>query len=215
MHLPSNIKYLAIEGVIGVGKSTLVKYLSRYFNCQALYEDFANNPFLSEFYKDRSNYAFQTQIVFLLSRHKQIKELFGQQNLFSGPIISDYIFAKDQIFASLNLDENELALYNKLLPMLEKDLVKPDYVVYLQANVDVLMERIHQRDRTFERNIEESYIQSLIEYYNSFFMHYTESPVLIVNCNDLDFVRNNDDLEFLIQHICKAPDGTNFLSPIS
>jgi deoxyadenosine/deoxycytidine kinase len=124
------------------------------------------------------------------------------------------MFAKDKIFASLNLDENEMALYNKLAPLLEKDLPKPDYVVYLQANTDILMDRIASRDRIFERNIEEKYIDALNECYNSFFMHYNDSPLLIVNTNDIDFVKNPDDFQLLLTTICKTPQGTNYFSPM-
>ncbi len=125
------------------------------------------------------------------------------------------MFAKDKIFASLNLDDNEMALYNKLSLLLEKDLPKPDYVVYLQANTDILMERIATRDRVFERNMDEQYIDALNECYNSFFMHYTDSPLLIVNTNDIDFVKNPADFQLLLTNICRAPQGTNFFSPIS
>ncbi len=186
-----------------------------HINCQVLLEDFTNNPFLSQFYRDRHSYAFQTQIVFLLSRHKQIKDTVHQQDLFAPQVISDYMFAKDKIFASLNLDDNEMAVYNKLVPFLEKDLPRPDYVVYLQANTDVLMERIASRDRIFERNMDDKYIDALNECYNSFFMHYTSSPLLIVNTNDIDFVKNPADFQFLLDNICRAPQGINYLSPLS
>ena len=215
MQLPKNIRYLAVEGVLGVGKSTLVKYLGKHIHSQIVLEDFTNNPFLTSFYKNRSAYAFQTQMVFLVSRHKQIKETIHQQDLFAPQIISDYMFAKDKIFASLNLDDNEMALYNKLSPLLEKDLPKPDYVVYLQANTDILMERIATRDRIFERNMDEKYIDALNECYNSFFMHYTDSSLLIVNTNDIDFVKSLSDFQLLLTNICRAPRGTNYFSPIS
>ncbi len=215
MQLPKNIRYLAIEGVLGVGKSTLTRYLAKSLGCHPLLEDYENNPFLENFYQDRQSYAFQTQMVFLLSRHKQIKDLFNQQNLFRPQIIADYIFAKDKIFASLNLDENEMSLYNKITPFLEKELVAPDYVVYLQASTEVLLDRIALRDRAFERNIDEKYIDALNECYNSFFLHYSDSPLLIVNTNNLDFVKNTQDFNTLVEAILKVPNGTTYFSPLN
>lgn len=214
LQLPKNIRYLAIEGVIGAGKSTLVKYLSQHIHCSSLYEDFENNPFLSDFYADRDSLAFQTQVVFLLSRHKQIKECFGQQDMFSPQIVSDYMFAKDKIFASLNLDENEMALYNKLTHLLEKDLAQPDYVVYLQASTDVLLERIAHRNRSYERHMDRKYIESLNECYNSFFHHYKASPLLIINTNEIDFVRYQEDFNLLLDTILNVREGTNYFSPV-
>lgn len=213
MQLPKHIRYLAVEGVIGAGKSSLVRLLSKHLNCQMLLEDYTNNPFLNSFYENRKAYAFQTQMVFLLSRHKQSKETFLQQDMFSPQIISDYMFDKDKIFASLNLDENEMALYHKISELLEKDIVNPDYVVYLQANTEVLLDRISLRDRTFERNIEETYIDALNECYNAYFLHYTKSPLLIVNTNDIDFVRHPEDFQMVLETICKAPQGANYYSP--
>lgn len=211
--LPKGIRYLAVEGVLGAGKTTLVRYMCQALGAQILLEDFENNPFLTAFYENRKSFAFQTQIVFLLSRHKQIKDTFHQQNMFAPQIIADYAFPKDRIFASLNLDENEMALYNKIANLLEKDIVKPDYVVYLQANTDVLLERIAMRDRAFERNIDLDYIAALNECYNSFFMHYDDTPLLIVNTNDIDFVRHPEDFQMILDTICRAPQGSNFYSP--
>ena len=214
MLLPKSIRYLAVEGVLGVGKSTLVKYLSKSTQCQPLLESYADNPFLDSFYKNREAYAFQTQIFFLLSRYNQIKETFHQQDLFHPQIISDYMFLKDRIFASINLNENEMAIYNKICSLLEKDLPQPDYIVYLQASTEVLMERIAMRDRPYERNIDEKYLDALNECYNSFFMHYSETPVLIVNTNEMDFVKSAEDYQFLLENICRIPGGRNFLSPM-
>ncbi len=214
MNLPKSIRYLAVEGVIGVGKSTLVKYLSEHMACQPLFEEFETNPFLSEFYRDRKKFAFQTQIFFLLSRYRQILETFHQQDLFSPVRISDYMFNKDKIFASLNLDENEMALYSKLSALVERELTKPDYIIYLQANTDILLDRIRMRDRAYERNVDPKYIEALNECYNSYFMHYADSPLMIVNTNDIDFVRNPDDLQLLLEHICKAPRGVTYFSPM-
>ncbi len=213
--LPERVRYVAVEGVIGVGKSTLVKSLSERMGCVPLYEEFENNPFLSEFYKDKSRYAFQTQVFFFLSRFRQIQEVFQQQDLFRPQIISDYMFAKDKIFATLNLDENELSLYYKFAGLLERDLVKPDYAVYLQADTKTLMQRIRFRDRPYERNIDENYIDALNKAYNTFFHYYSASPLMIINTNNIDFVRNPDDLSLLVDTISKVPEGVTYFSPTS
>lgn len=215
LSLPDRVRYVAVEGVIGVGKSTLVRALCERMGCMPLYEEFENNPFLSDFYKDKSRYAFQTQVFFFLSRYRQIQELFQQQDLFRPQIVSDYMFAKDKVFATLNLDENELALYYKFSEMLERDLVKPDYVVYLQADTRTLMNRIRLRDRAYERTIEEAYIESLNQAYNTYFHYYSASPLLVVNTNNIDFVRNPEDLDLLVNRITKVPEGVSYFSPTS
>jgi 2-amino-4-hydroxy-6-hydroxymethyldihydropteridine diphosphokinase len=215
LSLPDRIRYMAVEGVIGAGKSTLVKILGERLGCMPLYEEFENNPFLSDFYKDKSRYAFQTQVFFFLSRFRQIQEVFQQQDLFRPQIVSDYMFAKDKVFATLNLDENEMALYYKFSEMLERELVKPDYVVYLQADTRTLMNRIRLRDRPYERTMEEAYIESLNQAYNTYFHYYTASPLLIVNTNNIDFVRHPDDLEMLVNRIVQVPDGVSYFSPTS
>jgi deoxyguanosine kinase len=213
--LPERIRYVAVEGVIGAGKTTLVKALSERMGCMPVYEEFENNPFLSDFYKDKDRYAFQTQVFFFLSRYRQIRELFQQQDLFHPQIISDYMFAKDKIFATLNLDENEVALYYKFADLMERDLVKPDYAVYLQADTKTLMQRIRMRDRAYERNIDESYIDALNQAYNTYFHYYSASPLLIINTNNIDFVRNPQDLDLLVELIGKVPEGVTYFSPTS
>lgn len=213
--LPDRVRYVAIEGVLGVGKSTLVKALCDRMGCQPLYEEFENNPFLSDFYKDKSRYAFQTQIFFFLSRYKQIQDVFQQQDLFRPQILSDYMFAKDKIFATLNLDENEMTLYYKFTELLERELVKPDYVVYLQADTKTLMSRIRMRDRAYERNMEETYIEALNQAYNTYFHYYSNSPLLIINTNNIDYVKNPEDLNLLVNEIAKVPEGVTYFSPTS
>ncbi len=211
--IPEHIRYVAVEGVIGAGKTTLVKALGDKLGCQALMEEFENNPFLSDFYRDRSRHAFQTQMFFLLSRHRQIQELFQQQDLFRPQVLSDYMFAKDRIFASLNLDENEMGLYSRLADLVERQLPRPDYVIYLQADTKTLMQRIRMRDRFYERNMDEGYIEALNQAYTAYFHHYVESPLLIVNTNHIDFVRRPDDLNLLVQQILKAPEGVTYFGP--
>lgn len=213
--LPERLRYVAVEGVIGVGKTTLVKLLGERMASTSLFEEFENNPFLADFYRDRHRFAFQTQVFFLLSRFRQIQEHFQQQDLFHPQVVSDYMFAKDKIFAAQNLEENEMGLYQRLSGLLERQLPRPDYVIYLQADTKTLMDRIRQRDRHYERPIEESYIESLNQAYNNFFHYYEDSPLLIVNTNHIDFVRSTDDLNLLLDQILKAPEGTTYFSPVS
>ncbi|MCR4417407.1 MAG: deoxynucleoside kinase [Ignavibacteria bacterium] len=194
------LQYIAIEGVIGAGKTTLATLLSERLNADLVLEQFEINPFLEKFYKDRRRYAFQTQIFFLVNRYIQQQNLL-QANLFKQYLVSDYIFEKDRIFASINLEGDELKLYETLASQLEKNILKPDLVIYLQSSVDRLMENIRKRDRTFERNIQRSYIEQLNEAYNHFFFAYKSTPLLIVNTNEIDFINNKEDLENLIQLI--------------
>ncbi len=179
--------YVAIEGPIGVGKTTLARILSRAFNSELLLEVFEENPFLSDFYADRQRYAFQTQIFFLLSRYRQQSDTIPRV-LKSSPLISDYLFAKDRLFAHLNLQGDELTVYEQLHTALAVHIPTPDLVVYLQARTDVLMERIAFRDRPYERNMERRYIDDLRLAYEEFFAHYTEAPVLRLDTNDLNLV---------------------------
>ena len=213
--LPERIRYISVEGVIGVGKSTLVRALCERMGCMPLFEEFENNPFLSDFYKDKSRYAFQTQMFFFLSRYRQIQDVFHQQDLFRPQILSDYMFAKDKIFATLNLDENELQLYYKMADIMERNLIKPDYAIYLQADTKTLMSRIRLRDRPYERGMDEAYIESLNQAYNTFFHYYSGSPLLIINTNNIDFVRNPEDLNLLVETIAKVPEGVTYFSPTS
>jgi deoxyguanosine kinase len=211
--LPDHLRYVAIEGVIGAGKTTLVRLLGERLGGQTLYEEFENNPFLADFYKDRHRFAFQTQIFFLLSRFRQIQDYFQQQDLFRPQVVSDYMFAKDKIFATQNLDENEMGLYQRLSGLMERQLPRPDYVVYLQADTKTLLGRIKQRDRDYERNIDDGYIDALNQAYNAYFHYYDASPLLIVNTNHMDFVRKEDDLNLIIDQIVKAPEGVTYYSP--
>jgi deoxyguanosine kinase len=211
--LPERLRYVAVEGVIGAGKTTLVRLLGERLGAQTLFEEFENNPFLADFYRDRNRFAFQTQIFFLLSRFRQIQEYFQQQDLFRPQVVSDYMFAKDRIFATQNLDENEMGLYQRLSSLMDRQIPRPDYVVYLQADTPVLMDRIRRRDRDYERNMDEAYIESLNQAYNAYFHYYDASPLLIVNTNHIDFVRREDDLNLLVDQILKAPEGVTYWSP--
>ncbi len=181
--------YVAIEGPIGVGKTTLARILSKALNTELLLEVFEENPFLAKFYEDRERYAFQTQIFFLLSRYRQQSDVIPRV-LQHSPLVSDYLFAKDRIFAHLNLRGDELAVYEQLHQALAVHIPVPDLVVYLKASTDVLMERIAFRDRPYERNMSRQYIEDLRAAYERFFATYREAPVLTIDTNHLNLVSN-------------------------
>lgn len=206
-------RYIVVEGPIGVGKTSLSNILSERFTGRRVLEVVEENPFLANFYADRQKYAFQTQIFFLLSRFRQQQELF-QQELFSSMTVSDYLFAKDRIFACLNLDGPELALYDRVFDALGPRVTKPDLVIYLQARLDVLLHRIKKRGREFERKFDAGYLESLVHAYNDFFAHYTETPLLVVNTSDIDFVNNEEDCQNLLQTIRQAKAGTQHYLPL-
>ena len=205
--------YVAVEGVIGVGKTTLATLLAKKWGAHLKLEVVEENPFLAQFYADMRAYAFQTQLFFLLSRHRQQVDL-KQYDLFMERVVSDYMFAKDRIFANITLDDNELALYTRLAELLERDVPKPDVVVYLQASVEVLMERIRKRGRRFERDMSREYLLALTEAYNHFFFHYKDTPLIVVNTNDIDFVENTADFEELAREIEEHEKGTGYYVPI-
>ena len=210
---PSDLKHIAIEGVIGAGKTSLTLKLAKLLKGRAVLEKFEENPFLEKFYDDIEHYAFQTQMFFLLSRYKQQQEL-AQMDLFEQTTVSDYMFEKDKIFAYLNLQDDELRLYETLVSLLERTVPKPDLVVYLQCNVEHLMANIRKRGRKFERTISAEYIQGLNEAYNYFFFRYKSSPLLIVNADQLDFVNNEKDFENLASEILKPRKVAEYYNPI-
>lgn len=204
---PSDVRYIAIEGVIGAGKTSLAKLIAERLDAKLLLEKFEENPFLPKFYEDPDHYAFQTQIFFLLSRYKQQQELF-QGELFHHFVVTDYIFDKDKIFAYLTLQDDELKLYETLIGTIEKNIPTPDLVVYLQSSVERLMANIKKRGRSYEENMSEEYIKDLNEAYNYFFFRYKAAPLLIINATEIDFVNNKEDFEDLLHQILrkdKAP----------
>ena len=193
-------KYIAIEGVIGAGKTSLARKLSKKLSSKLVLEEFEENPFLEKFYEDRKRYAFQTQMFFLINRFKQ-QEQFNQEDLFTEFVVSDYIFDKDQIFAYLNLSGEELKLYESIFPLLKRDLRQFDLVIFLQASVDRLIYNIKKRNRPIEKNLTRTYIRELSEAYNNFFFKYNSTPLLIVNTTDIDFVNKEDDFNELYKQI--------------
>jgi deoxyguanosine kinase len=206
-------RYIVVEGPIGVGKTTLARLLAEEFNARPVLEQVEENPFLKKFYDDPGTYAFQTQIFFLLSRYRQQRQL-AQQDLFSQSTVADYLFAKDQIFAQANLDTEELALYRQLFGLLDSRLPKPDLVVYLQARADVLMERLHKRDRDYERRIAPEYVKRIAEAYRDFFFYYDDTPLLVVNSSEVDFVAHSDELADLVREIRGMGRGVQHYIPL-
>jgi deoxyguanosine kinase len=206
-------RYIVVEGPIGVGKTSLTRALAERFSGRTVFEQVEENPFLASFYQDRNKYAFQTQLYFLLSRFKQQQELF-QQELFSRVTVSDYLFAKDRIFASITLDPNELALYERVYEHLGPRVMRPDLVIYLQARLDVLLARIRKRGREFERRFDPEYLAELARTYNDFFHRYDETPLLVINTSDIDFVESERDFEELIRAVGSIRAGTHYYQPL-
>ena len=206
-------RYIVVEGPIGVGKTALTRALARRFAARTVFEIVEENPFLASFYQDRNKFAFQTQLFFLLSRFKQQQELF-QQELFSQATVSDYLFAKDRIFASITLDPNELALYERIYEHLGPRVMKPDLVIYLQARLDVLLARIRKRGREFERRFDAEYLAELSRTYNDFFHRYDETPLLVINTSDIDFVESEKGFEELIRAMGSIRAGTHYYQPL-
>jgi len=204
--------YLAIDGPIGVGKTTLVEKLCERFEGVKLLED-VSNPFLADFYKDRPGTAFQTQLYFLLSRYKQQQDMH-QRGLFERMVVADYTFDKDRIFAYLNLSDDELALYDKLYKLLEPQVRKPDLMLYLVADVDTCLERVKRRQRSFERHLAGDYLAQLIDAYNHYFHYYDRSPLLVVDTRHIDFVHRSEDFEDLVKILAKPVKGTEYYVPV-
>ena len=210
---PKTPRYIAIEGPIGVGKSSLAKILARKFDARLVKEEVGNNPFLERFYEDPRKYAFQTQLFFLLSRYRQQKEM-AQGNLFESAVLCDYILAKDKIFALINLEDDEVSLYESIYKLLVSTLPKPDMVIYLQARPEVLLSRVRKRGIAYERNISLDYLKTLSDAYNEYFFHYNETPLLVVNTSEIDFVESPRDLEHLVREVKSVKRGTQHYIPL-
>tara|TARA_B100000678_G_C18179899_1_gene490727 strand:+ start:629 stop:1270 length:642 start_codon:yes stop_codon:yes gene_type:complete len=209
-----NLYYIAIEGAIGVGKTSLANLMSKELGARLVLEEFEENPFLPDFYKDPERYAFQTQLFFLLQRYRQQQEL-RQVDMFQNLLVTDYMFVKDRLFASLNLNEKEMQLYDTVANLLERNIIKPDLVIYLQADTDTLMKNIATRGREMEQEITWDYIDALNQVYTEYFFRYQETPLVIINTSNIDFVHNENDLKEVINYIRQPISGTKFYNPVS
>lgn len=206
-------RYIVVEGPIGVGKTSLAKILAQELQARTIFERVEDNPFLAKFYESRELYAFQNQTFFLLNRYQQQMEL-AQQDLFNQNTVSDYLFAKDQIFASLTLGAEELSLYQQIYGLLNARVPKPDLVVYLQARPEVLYKRVKKRNKKYERSVTFEYLSEVSQAYNQFFFHYDETPLLVVNTSGIDFVTSSKDLADLIKEINSMGSGTQHYIPL-
>jgi len=204
--------FIVIEGPIGVGKTTLARRLAETYGCDLLLEGAEDNPFLSKFYDNPKSAAFPTQLFFLLQRARQMQEL-RQTDLFNPVRISDFLIEKDRLFAELTLTDDELSLYEQVYQQLTFDVPEPDLVIYLQAPVHILRDRISQRGIDYEQQIESAYLERLTETYVNFFHHYTNAPLLIVNSEDCDFVNNSNDYDLLLEQINSRPKGRSYFNP--
>ena len=205
--------YLAIEGAIGVGKTPLARLLGRQLGAELLLEVFEENPFLSDFYTDRERYAFQTQIFFLLSRYRQQHKVI-QQTLAGSSLISDYTYAKDRLFAALNQENDEQAMYRRDHAILAEKITLPDLVVYLRASTDVLMERIALRDRSYERGMSRDYIDRLGVAYERFFASYTDAPTIVIDTDELNYVRDTGALAYVVGRVRSALAEGDYQRPL-
>jgi deoxyadenosine/deoxycytidine kinase len=209
---PLGFHYVAVDGPIGVGKTTLVELLARRYEGVKILED-VDNPFLPDFYQDRPGAAFQTELYFLLSRYKQQQEI-AQRELFDKLLVADYTFQKNRIFAYLNLSDDELMLFDKLYALLEPQVPVPDLVIHLVADVDTCMERIRKRARNIERTISPDYLSELIDAYNHFYHYYSRSPLLVVDTRHLNFPQRPEDFDELMHRLSKPIKGTEYFQPL-
>ena len=206
------LHYIAVEGPIGVGKTTIVEKLAERLDANTALEEWADNPFLNSFYEGKAGASFQAELFFLLSRYRQQQELV-QRNLFSEFTISDYVFEKSRLFAYLNLDDSELLIYERLFGLLAEGVPRPDLVIYLQAPTDVLLKRIRGRGRIEEARLSEDYLSEVNRAYAHYFFHYSVTPLLVVNTEDVDFARREEDVEDLLRQIRGMERGTIYYVP--
>ena len=206
-------RFIAIEGAIGAGKTSLTSLLGQQFDAQILLEEDEKNPFIAKFYQDRGSFAFQTQIFFLMSRYQQYLKL-AQRDLFNSVVLIDYLFQRDRIFAQLNLQGSEYQLYEQIYNLIVGKIPKPDLVIYLQADIEVLLDRVDKRSRDYEQFIDPDYIDGVNKAFNNFFFYYSDTPILVINTNDIDFVGKKGDLEELIQKINSHKIGREYYNPL-
>jgi deoxyadenosine/deoxycytidine kinase len=208
----SVLHQIAVEGAIGVGKTTVVDRLASLLEAKKVIEDWSSNPFLRPFYDSRPGAAFQAELFFLLSRYRQQQELV-QRQLFTQATLVDYVFERSRLFAYLNLDDSELLIFDKLYSLLCESVPRPDLIVYLQAPTEVLMRRVKARGRPEESQLSEEYLAEVNRAYNHYFFHYTATPLLVVNTEDVDFARSQDDVSDLLKQIRAMGKGTQYYVP--
>lgn len=208
-----NVGYVVVEGPIGVGKTSLARRLAEAFGAQPLLERPEENPFLDRFYRSRKHYALPTQLFFLFQRARQIETL-KQRDLFANGYVADFLIEKDKLFARANLDDDELRLYEQVYDQMSLELPSPDMVIYLQAPVDVLLERVQRRGFDYEQSIDREYLQRVADAYTQFFHHYTSAPLLVVNASEINIVDSNNDFQTLLAHLRKIRSGRHFFNPL-
>ena len=206
-------RFIAVEGAIGAGKTSLVNLLEQQYSARVILEENDSNPFIAKFYEDQETYSFQTQIFFLLSRYNQYMEL-AQRDLFNSVVVIDYLFQRDKIFAQLNLEDHEYRLYEQIYNLISSKAPKPDLVIFLQANTEVLLERVSKRGREYESFMDPDYLDSVNKAFNNFFFYYSDTPLLVINTNEIDFVEKKCDLEELINKVNSHKIGREYYNPL-
>ncbi len=206
-------RFIAVEGAIGAGKTSLARLLGRQYDARLLLEKDNENPFIAKFYEDRKAHAFQTQIFFLLSRYNQYLSL-AQRDLFDSVVLIDYLFHRDRVFAQLNLESHELRLYEQIFDLLKEKVPSPDLVIFLQADTDVLRRRVEKRNRDYEAIIDPGYLDQVNKALNNYFFYYSDTPLLVINTNEIDFVEKKCDLEELIKKINGHKIGREYYNPL-
>lgn len=208
-----SFRYIAVEGPIGVGKTSLAERLAERLEASSVFEEWKQNPFLQAFYDGKPGAAFQVELFYLLSRYRQQQELL-QRKLFAEHSVADYVFERSKLFAYLNLEDGELLIYEKLFGLLSEGVARPDLVIYLQAPTEVLLRRIHARKRPEEARLSEEYLAEVNRAYNHFFFHYSQTPLLVVNTSDVDFAKNADDVDDLMRQVRNMGKGTQYYAPM-
>jgi len=206
-------RFIAVEGAIGAGKTSLVNLLEQQYSARVILEENDSNPFIAKFYEDQETYSFQTQIFFLLSRYNQYMEL-AQRDLFNSVVVIDYLFQRDKIFAQLNLEDHEYRLYEQIYNLIASKAPKPDLVIFLQASTEVLLERVSKRGREYESFMDPDYLDSVNKAFNNFFFYYSDTPILVINTNEIDFVEKKCDLEELINKVNSHKIGREYYNPL-